>query len=248
MSWIRRKGRYIRSRLLEKGMRLSRIGVIFLLCSADSRERGAADVPWIGRSIFNRIRFPTHIHTAINTYVRARGGGHALSVSSLEKHQPYIPGASRGNHTMGDTETSTNTINNVCVATAPEASRHAFWAWHEKLVAVFWRDHRQADHVGNGDNVAVAEPVDHCRREIFLWFLVVIGVLISVVSMLVLALKDEVPMSRAQRVAAIVVGSICASIAGFLLALAPFITVCVFFTHPVDQQIPAGQKTVDLIV
>jgi uncharacterized membrane protein (DUF485 family) len=76
-------------------------------------------------------------------------------MSSDIENPPPSPSSSAGD-ASGDT-----------AATAPEANRHGFWAWKERLVALYFSgNHAQHD---DDDEVATVDA-SHCSRCIFVNF------------------------------------------------------------------------------
>ena len=79
---------------------------------------------------------------------------------------------------MADIE---NPNSNAEVVAAPEPSRHAFWAWKERLVTIIRGNPNGAD----AEDVAVAEPVER-SRYCFLWFWGVVACFFAIVAAILL--------------------------------------------------------------
>ena len=99
--------------------------------------------------------------------------------------------------------------NGASVVAAAEPSRHAIWAWNERLDAVISGIRNGAD----AEDVALAEPVERSR-----WWILcsceVIGYFTAFAAIILLGIQDYWPMGPT-RVAMIVVGAIALFIGAF---------------------------------
>ena len=134
---------------------------------------------------------------------------------------------------MADTE---NPNSNGEVVAAPEPSRHAFWAWKVRLVAIIRGNPNGAD----AEDAAVAEPVER-SRYCFLWFWGVVAFFFAIVAAILLQVHFR-PTGLAH-VALFVVGVIafCTAtcLGSFIMSLA------VGFAEEADEQ---ARRVIDLLI
>ena len=125
---------------------------------------------------------------------------------------------------------------NDAAAVAAKPSRHAFWAWDERLDAVISGIRNGAD----AENVALAEPVERSRWWI-LCFWVMIALLIITVGSILHLIKEPWPEGRV-RDAMTVVGFIALMIGGLLLSFVLYLTL----SFAEERQV--ARRLVDLLL